>query len=60
MVTITVFCYQKSKRFNVTMNSVEDNVLALKVAIGNHTNNKSDERIQLVSLTSLIGAWHAI
>jgi hypothetical protein len=57
-IVITVYCYQKNKSFNVTMNSVEDSVLALKLAIGNHTNHKSDERMRLVSQTSLIVACH--
>jgi hypothetical protein len=59
VITVTIFSYRFNKRFNVTMNSVEDEVLALKEAIReaisrDHTLMKI-EHFWLVSKTSLTG-----
>jgi hypothetical protein len=53
VITVTVFWYQHGKRFNVTLNSVQDNVLALKTAIRNYT-MLAFEHIQLVCFVSHI------
>jgi hypothetical protein len=53
VITVTVKSYDNNQSFNVTLNSVQDNVLALKVAIKNY-NNLALEHIQLVS------GWPAI
>jgi hypothetical protein len=54
VITVTIKSYEQGHRFNVTMKSVEDNVLALKVAIKNYNSLALElENIILVSEPNL-------
>jgi hypothetical protein len=57
VISVTIKSYEFNKRFNVTMNSVEDKVLALKLAISDAINRDHAymkyERFHLVRQTSL-------